>query len=129
MWTVTWRHGAPLAVNGGLSKASADRYHLPSARSRAFLCVPGGLVALEPMTTRPHRLVPTAVALGTSGGAGTTTIAVPLAVPTQPRHPVGRSALVDFDSGAFNILGQPPHRPPRRAIEQPSPIDVAREGS
>ena len=68
------------------------------------------------------------MALGTSGGAVTTIIAVPLAVPTQTGHPGGHSALVDFNFGAFDILGQPPHKPPRRAAEQPSPIDADREG-
>ena len=60
------------------------------------------------MTTRSNRPVPTAVVCGTSGGAGTTTVAVPLAVLTQAGHVGSHGVLVDFDSGVFDVLGQPP---------------------
>ena len=81
------------------------------------------------MTTRSNRPVPTAVVCGTSGGAGTTTVAVPLAVLTQADHVGGHSVLVVFVSGAFDVLGQPPYKPPGLAAARRSPIGANCGGS
>lgn len=69
--------------------------------------VRGAFVVLGPMTTRSSRSVPAVVVHGTCGGAGTTTVAVPLATLARAGH----SALIDCDSGALNVLGQPPDKP------------------
>ena len=81
------------------------------------------------MTTRSNRPVPPVVVCGTSGSAGTTTVAVPLAVLTQTGHPGGHSVLVDFDSGAFDVLGQPPYMLPGRATAHRGPIGANCGGS
>ena len=68
---------------------------------------------MGPMTTRSNRPVPAARAYAILGGAGTTTVAVPLTVSTH--SPLsGHRVLVDFDSRALGVLGQPPYNPPRR---------------
>lgn len=48
-------------------------------RSCAFVGVPDGFLVCGLMTTRSNCPVPTAVVFGISGGAGSTTVAVPLA--------------------------------------------------
>ena len=66
------------------------------------------------MTTRSNRPVPTARACGISGGAGTTTVAVPLTVSTHASHLSGHHVLADLDSRVLDVMGQPPYNPPRR---------------
>ena len=61
------------------------------------------------MNTRPHRPGHTVVVYGASGGVGTTTVAAALAMLTQAGHASGHTVLVDFDSRAFDTLGQPPY--------------------
>ena len=76
----------------------------------AFVSVSGrsrGFVALGPMTTGTRCSVLAAVVCGTLGGAGTNTVAVPLVTLTQAGH----GGVVDCDSGAFDVLGQPPDKP------------------
>ena len=98
-------------------------------RSSAFVSVPGGFVALGLMTTRSNSPVPPVVVCSTSGFAGTTTVAVPLAVLTQAGHPGGHSVLVDFDCRAFAVLGQPSYILPGRATAHRSPIGADCGGS
>ena len=76
-------------------------------RSCAFVSVPDGFVVCGLMTTRSNRPMPTAVVFGISGGAGSTTVAVPLANLAR----AGRGGLVDCDFGAFDVLGQPLDKP------------------
>ncbi|MDE0656581.1 MAG: hypothetical protein OXH58_08395 [Acidimicrobiaceae bacterium] len=59
------------------------------------------------MTTRSNCPVPTAVVFGISGGAGSTTVAVPLAALAR----AGRGGLVDCDSVVFDVLGRPLDKP------------------
>ncbi|MDE0516290.1 MAG: hypothetical protein OXH43_08140 [Acidimicrobiaceae bacterium] len=80
------------------------------------------------MTTRSNRPVLTARACAISGGAGTTTVAVPLTVPTQ-NHLSGHRVMVDFDSRALDVMGQPPNNPPRRVAAHRSHRGADREGS
>ena len=61
------------------------------------------------MTTRSNGPVPTVVVYGASGGVGTTTVAAAMAMLTQAGHDRGHTVLVDFDSRAFDVLGQPPY--------------------
>lgn len=61
------------------------------------------------MNTRPHRPGHTVVVYGASGGVGTTTVAAALAMLTQAGYASGHTVLVDFDSRAFDTLGQPPY--------------------
>ena len=113
---------ATLAVLGTV-EAPGDRCHPPPAG--AFASVPQrswGFVALGPMTTRSNRPVPAAVVYGASGGAGTTTVVVPLVVLTQPGHVGGHRVLVDFGSGAFDVLGRPPYKPPAQTGAHRSPV-------
>lgn len=120
-------HLAALAVMGtveGVGRAASG-----PVRSRAFLSVPGGLVALGPMTARSTHPVRTMVVYSACGGAGPTTAAVPLAVLTQPGHPRGHSVLVDFDSGSFEVSGQPRYKPRRRTAAHRSPAGTDFGGS
>ena len=80
------------------------------------------------MTTRSNRPVPTARACAISGGAGTTTVAVPLTVSTHS-HLSGHRVLVDFDSRALDVMGQPPYNPPRRVAAHRSYSGADRGGS
>lgn len=59
---------------------------------------------------------------GTTGDAGTATVAVPLVVLTQAGHPGGHAVLVDFDAQAFDALGQPPYMSPGCTAAHRSPI-------
>ena len=106
--------GLPVALTGhlcrcdarvirsdGVSVSSFGRLW-PRVRERSW-----GFVALGPMTTRSSRSVPAAVVYGTSGGAGTNTVAVPLATLARDGH----GGLVDCDSGAFEVLGQSLDKP------------------
>lgn len=61
------------------------------------------------MTTRSNRPVPVVVVYGASGGVGTTTVAAAMAMLAQAGHGAGHTVLVDFDSRAFDVLGQPPY--------------------
>lgn len=61
------------------------------------------------MATRSNRPVPTVVVYGASGGVGTTTVAAAMAMLTQAGHDRGHTVLVDFDSRAFDVLGEPPY--------------------
>lgn len=61
------------------------------------------------MTAGSNRPVPTVVVYGASGGVGTTTVAAAMAMLTQAGHGAGHTVLVDFDSRAFDVLGQPPY--------------------
>lgn len=80
------------------------------------------------MTTRSNHPVPTARACAISGGAGNTTVAVPLTVSTH--SPLGgHRVLVDFDSRALDVMGQPPYNPPRRVAAHRSHRGADREGS
>ena len=65
------------------------------------------------MTTRSNRPVPTARTCTISGGTSTATVAVPLTVSTHS-HLSGHRVLVDFDSRALDVMGQPPYNPQRR---------------
>ena len=79
----------------------------------AFASVRGrsrGFVPLGPMTTRSSRSVP-AVGYGTAGGAGAATVAVGLATLARASHDGSDVGVVDHDSGAFEVLGQPPDKP------------------
>ena len=58
---------------------------------------------------------------GTCGGVGTTTVAMSLAILTQACHPSRHALLVDFDSQAFDVLGQSPYKKPGCAAHR-SPI-------
>ncbi len=80
------------------------------------------------MTTRSNCPVPTARVCAICGGAGTTTVAVPLTVPTHSRLS-GHRVLVDFDSRALDVMGQPPNNPPRRVAAHRSHSGADREGS
>ena len=61
------------------------------------------------MATRSNGPVPTVVVYGASGGVGTTTVAAAMAMLTQASHDGGHTVLVDFDSRAFDVLGEPPY--------------------
>ena len=61
------------------------------------------------MTTRSNGPVPTVVVYGASGGVGTTTVAAAMAMLTQAGHDRGHTVLVDFDSRAFDVFGEPPY--------------------
>ena len=61
------------------------------------------------MTTRASGPIPTVVVYGASGGVGTTTVAAAMAMLTQAGHDRGHTVLVDFDSRAFDVFGQPPY--------------------
>lgn len=105
---VTVTYLATLAVNG-----TVEGVGRPALGSIAFASVPlrsWGLRSLGPMTTRSNRPSPTARACAISGGAGTTTVAVPLTVPTHS-HLRGHRVMVDFDSRALDVMGQPPKQP------------------
>ncbi|MYE66265.1 MAG: hypothetical protein F4231_10155 [Acidimicrobiaceae bacterium] len=78
------------------------------------------------MTTRSNRPSPTARARAISGGAGTTTVAVPLTVPTHS-HLSGHRVLVD--SRALDVMGHPPNNPPRRVAAHLSHRADDHEGS
>ena len=80
------------------------------------------------MTTKSSRPVPTAV-WGTWAGAGTACVAALLGTLTQAGHAGDRDVLVDLDSGAFDVLGQPPYKPPRPVTAHRSPIGVDCGGS
>ena len=115
---------ATLAVNG-----TVEGVGRPALGSIAFASVPlrsWGLRSLGPMTTRSNRPSPTARARAISGGAGTTTVAVPLTVPTHS-HLSGPRVLVA--SRALNVMGQPPNNPPRRVAAHRSHRGADREGS
>lgn len=64
------------------------------------------------MTTRSCSSVPAAAVYGTSGGAANT-VAVPLATLARASH----SALVDYGSGAFDVL-EPLDKPGRPAARR-----------
>ena len=61
------------------------------------------------MATGLNRPIPTVVVYGASGGVGTTTVAAAMAMLTQAGHDRGHTVLVDFDSRAFDVFGQPPY--------------------
>ena len=63
------------------------------------------------MTTRSSRSISAAVVYGTAGGAGTVTVAVRLATLARAGHDGSDIGVVDYDSGAFEVLGQPPDKP------------------
>ena len=63
------------------------------------------------MTTRSSRSVPAAVVYGTAGDAGAATVAVRLATLARAGHDGSDVGVVDYDSGAFEVLGQPPDKP------------------
>lgn len=83
---------------------------------------------MGPMTTRSNRPVPAAVVWGTSGGAGTTGLAVPLAALTQPT-PRGYRVLVGLDSRVFDVLDRPPCELPGLAVARRSPVGADCRGS
>ena len=76
------------------------------------------------MTTRSSRSAPTAVVWGTWAGAGTMCVAALLGTLTQAGHAGDRGVLVDFDSGVFDVLGQPPYESPRPVAAYRSLIGV-----
>ena len=75
------------------------------------------------MTTKSSRSVPTAVR-GAWAGAGTACVAAPLETLAQAGHAGDRGVLIDFDSGAFDVLGQPPYKAPRPVAAHRSQIGV-----
>lgn len=84
------------------------------AGAGAFACVrqrSRGFVALEPMTTRSSRSVPAAVVYGTAGSAGAATVAVRLATVARAGHDGSDVGVIDYDSSAFEALGQLPDEP------------------
>lgn len=127
---ITVTNLATLAVNGtveGVGRAALG--------SIAFASVPEsvplrsrGLLSLGPMTTRSNRPVPTARVCAISGRAGTTTVAAPPTVPTHS-HLSGPHVMVDFDSRALDVMGQPPNNPPRRVAAHRSHSGADREES
>ena len=77
------------------------------------------------MTTRSNRPAPTTVVCGTWAGTRTMCVAALLGTLSQAGHAGDRGVLVDVDSGAFDVLGQPLYKPPRpvTACRSPSGVD------
>ena len=126
---VTVTNLATLAVNDTVE--GVGRPPLARSRSRAFQSVPlrsWRLRSSGPMTTRSNRPVPTARTCAISGGTSTTTVAVPLIVSTHSALS-GHRVLVDFDSRALDVMGQPPYNPPRRVAAHQSHRRADRGGS
>ena len=73
------------------------------------------------MTTSSKGPVRTVVVYGASGGVGTTTVAAAMAMLTQAGHDRGHTVLVDFDSRAFDVFGQPPYSDISQPGSHPSP--------
>ena len=81
------------------------------------------------MTTKSNRPVSTAVVCGTWAGAGTMCVAALLGTLTQAGHAGDRGVLVDLDSGALDVLGQPPYKPRRPVAAYRRPLGVDCGGS